>query len=343
MRGFGITAFQTSDRADAGEKAEATAGLSLAWRVFLLNAAVFVAGAAALVLSPATVSSPPTATEITVLLAGLAAILLVNLYLIRHAFVPLARLAAAMRGVDLLRPKQRLSLSGPPEVRALVRVFNEMLDRLESERRESARRALAAQEAERKRVARELHDEIGQALTALMLQLERLAHDVPPALREDVAAAQEGARASLEDVRSVASQLRPEALDDLGLASALVALTRRFSQQTGVHVERRIAPDLPPLPGEAELVLYRVAQESLTNVARHAAASRVDLRLAQFDGGVELIVGDDGRGIDGSPVEGDGLRGMRERAVLLGGALSVTQRVGQGLEIRVEVPVHGGA
>jgi two-component system sensor histidine kinase UhpB len=313
--------------------------VSLFWRVFLFNAAVFVVGTLVLVVSPATVSFPVELTEAIVLVVGLTTMLLLNLVLVRLSFAPLERLTGLMRRVDLLRPGQRLAVAGPSEVRELGRVFNEMLARLESERRESARRALAAQEAERKRVAQELHDEVGQTLTAVVLRLNDVAARVPPELRAELVDAQEAARSSLDDVRRVARQLRPEALDHLGLASALTALTSRFSEQTRIQVRRSIEP-LPPLSAEAELVLYRVAQESLTNAARHADASQVELRLTRTGSGVELCVTDDGCGLDGGGSDGYGIRGMRERALLVGGELAVSDRAGGGVEVRLTLPLE---
>jgi two-component system sensor histidine kinase UhpB len=312
--------------------------MSLAWRVFLVNAVVFTAGTAALALSPATVSFPIALTEALVLVSGLSAILLLNLLLVRRSLQPLERLTSLMRRVDLLRPGDRLELSGPAEVRELGAVFIEMLDRLERERREAGREALRAQENERKRVAQELHDEVGQAMTALMLQLGRLAKHAPDELQGDLREAQDAVRATLEDVRGIARQLRPEALDDLGLASALTALANAFAERAGLRVERRIDPNLPPLDPDVELVVFRVAQESLTNVARHAGASRAELRLEAVDGGVRLSVRDYGRGLNGAQ-RGSGVRGMRERALLVGGALSIASRPGAGVEVRLDVPV----
>lgn len=315
--------------------------MSLFWRLFGLNAAIFVAATLALVLSPLTVSSPVHVAEATVLVAGLTALLLVNFFLVRFSLGPLDRLTQLMRRVDLLRPGQRLEASGPNEVRRLVAVFNEMLERLERERRESGRRALAAQEAERKRVAQELHDEVGQAVTAVMLQLSRLSRAVPDELAAEVAEAQETTRASLDDVRRIARRLRPEALDDLGLTSALTALTTGFSERTGLRVARRIDRDLPPLDADTELVVYRVAQEGLTNVARHAGAGRVELHLQRGSrGGAVLRVLDDGTGLDGSK-PGSGIEGMRERALLVGATLTVETRAAGGVEVRLEVPEDG--
>ncbi len=181
--------------------------------------------------------------------AGLALMLAFDLALLRRAFAPLSRLTAFMRGVDPLQPGARaqLRLGGPRGVGADAAAFNEMIGRLERERRESARRALAAQEAERARIARELHDEVGQALTAVVLQLERAARDAEPPVRDDVAEAREAVRESLEEVREIARRLRPEALDDLGLASALAALTIDVSRRTGLRIERRVERGLPEL------------------------------------------------------------------------------------------------
>ena len=315
--------------------------MSLFWRVFALNAAVFLGGTIALAVSPATVSFPGSDHELAVLLLGLAAILIVNLMLARLSFEPLRRVTSLMRRVDLLRPGQRLDVAGPAEVAELVRVFNEMLDRLEEERQASSRRALEAQESERKRISKELHDEIGQALTALLLQLNRLAKQTDDERRRgELVDAQESVRATLDEVRGLARRLRPELLDDVGLASALTALTTRFMQQTGVRVRRRIDPELPPLSPEVELVLYRVAQESLTNVARHARASRVELRLAAADGSVRLQVFDDGVGRNGSG-PGSGILGMRERALLVGGTLMLLDRPEGGLHVDLAVPLGG--
>ena len=313
--------------------------MSLFWRVVFLNAAVYTIAAAALAFSPATVSFPVAPAEIIVLIAGLLAILGLNVLLIRRVLDPLERLRALMRQVDLLRPEQQVHATGPKEVRELGVVFNEMLIRLQAERRDSNRRALAAQEAERKRVARELHDEVGQHLTALMLQLNRLAESATNGMRDDLVAARESTRTTLDDVRAIARRLRPEALDDLGLVAALNALATSFSVRTGIDVERGFEGDLPPLTPDAELVIYRVAQESLTNVGRHAEATRVaiDLRADARRRSVVLSVTDDGRGVQG-PSRGSGIRGMRERALMIGGRLDIDSRPGRGVRVTLRVP-----
>lgn len=312
--------------------------MSLFWRIFALNATVFVLATLALVASPATVSFPVRLTEAIVLVAGVSAMLALNLVFIRLSLAPLERLTSLMRRIDLLRPGQRLDVAGPAEVQQLGHVFNEMLGRLERERHESARAALAAQERERARVARELHDETGQMLSAIVLQLGNLASHAPKELQAELRLAQEGARETLEDVRRLARQLRPEALDDLGLVSALTALAGRFAEQTGLRVERSLAP-VHDLNEEVELVVYRVAQESLANVARHGRAARVKLALARTDAGIRLSVADDGIGLTSPPRAGQGIGGMRERAMLVGGELALLERPEGGLEVRLDIPL----
>lgn len=305
-------------------------------QIFLVNAAILVAATMALALSPATVSFPIALAEGIVLAVGLLAILTVNLLLLRRLFAPLERLTKLMRGVDLLSPGQRLEATGPQEVRELGAVFNEMLDRLERERHESGWDALKAQEEERKRVAQELHDEVGQALTAVMLQIGRLVRRSPNELNAELQEALETTRASLDDVRRIAKQLRPEALDDLGLIPALSALVATFADRTGLRIQHRLE-DVPALESETELVVFRVAQESLTNVARHARTTRVDLTLDRNGREIVLCVRDYGSGTDGATA-GAGIRGMRERALLIGADLSIGPWNGGGTEVRLAVP-----
>jgi two-component system sensor histidine kinase UhpB len=300
-------------------------GLSLFWRVFLTNATVLLVTWSFFAFSPARVRSPLVAPlEGLMALSAFVAMVVVNLILTRRFFRPLDRLRTLMRRADPLRPGPRFPLdpTASPEVTELTRAFNEMLDRLESERRDSARRALAAQEGERHRLARELHDEIGQRLTALVLLLEYVAKTAPPELTDAVTDAREEARESLEGVRQVATRLRPEALDDLGLRSAAVTLCERIVPHAPFKLTRELDPNLPQLSPEAELVVYRVAQEALTNAIRHSRANNVRLSLRREGQGVALEVADDGRGRDEAP-EGAGITGMRERALLVDADLQI--------------------
>src|SRR3954447_7236094 len=271
--------------------------LPLFWQVFGTNALVLVVAFLGLTFGPVTVSVPPNSTELVVLGAGLLVMLAINLVLLRRAFMPLDHLAETMRRHDPLSPGRRVRVEGGPVVAALARTFNEMLDRLEFERRDSPRRALLVQEGERNRIARELHDEVGQTLTGVMLQVEGLSAAISEHLRPQLDELRETARRGTEDVRRIARQLRPEALEDLGLQSALAALATAFGDQAHVPVERRLEPALPlsvapalvPVecgrdptfpPSEAQgLVIYRVTKGALSNVGQHAHANRVQLRL----------------------------------------------------------------
>lgn len=215
---------------------------SLRARIFMSNAAVAAVAAIVLVLTPVTVSSPAHLREIGIVVAGLCMILAINLLLLQRALGPLEQLTSFMRHVALLKPGHRVPVYGSEaEIIGLTRAFNEMLERLEGEQQESVRRSLQAQESERDRVARELHDEVGPSLTAVMLQLDRVSKMASDGLRDEMAEAREVARASLADVRAIARDLRPEALDDLGLPSALAALTDRLAEQTGTHIDRRFS------------------------------------------------------------------------------------------------------
>jgi two-component system, NarL family, sensor histidine kinase UhpB len=310
----------------------------LFWRIFAVNAGLLALIALLLVVTPVTIHAPPTLTEVLVIVAGLAVTVAANALLLRRAVAPLERLAQRMDTVDLLRPGQRLQVGRDDEVGRVVHAFNEMLDRLESERQRSARRVLAAQEAERVGIARDLHDEVGQLLTGVLLELNSIA-EAAPEHRREIDGTKEAVRRALDEVRRISSELRPEMLEHLGLVSALTELTTTFGRVSGIDVERDFDPSLPKLAPETELAVYRIAQESLTNIARHSNASRVTIALERGPDSIVLSVGDDGRGFDGSmPEEHGGLRSMRERAVLVGGALAIKESPRGGVEVRLEVP-----
>jgi two-component system sensor histidine kinase UhpB len=282
----------------------------LYWKVVLTNGAVLLAATLLLVLGPFSVSRHPVVSEAVVLGAGLLVMLVTNALLLRSSFKP---------------------------VEQVVAEHSAILERLEEERATSNARALAAQEAERNRIAQELHDEVGQQLTVVLLGLKRAEQRAPADLAADLALLRESTREGLDDVRRVARQLRPGVLEDLGLASALASLASDFAEHSGASVRRVVTPGLAPLPPEAEVVVYRVAQEALTNAARHAGAREVVLSLTRLGDRVVLEVADDGCGFD-DRLEGAGLRGMRERARLVEGTLAVDSSPG-GTRVRLEVPV----
>jgi two-component system sensor histidine kinase UhpB len=282
------------------------------------------------------------AKETILVLVVLAAVVILNVALLRHAFTPLERMAALARRFDPRRTGQRVPLADrESEVTDVARAFNDMLERLEHERRATSRRVLDAQEGERVRVAQDLHDQVGQTLTAALLELEHMARSVPEGSRAEVEAVQEIVQLGLEDIRRIARELRPEALDDLGLPSALAALTERFARQARLEIDLHIEPELPNLSREAELVIYRVAQEALTNVARHSGSSTAELRLERAGADrVSLTVADAGRGLPTDATAGGGMQGMAERASIVEAALTFDRRNGAGTEIRLDVPVE---
>jgi two-component system, NarL family, sensor histidine kinase UhpB len=319
--------------------------LPLLHRVAGINALlVLVAvGVTIAVLVPGHESSYRIDEEGVTVLVAVIVVVLLNVFLLRRLVRPLQRLTTVARTVDLSDPVPPLPDARPDsEAGELAMTFNEMLSRLGSERRESTGRVLRAQEAERLRIAQELHDQVGQELTAALLLLSRVERQVPEDLRPAVGEAQDSVRASLEDVRRIGIELRPEALDDLGLESALAVLCDRFAQRSGLEVAYEVAEPLPELSSDAELVIYRVAQEALTNVARHSGTDRAELSLRADDGRLVLTVRDEGKGLGDGETDGSGIRGMRERASLIGAAVEVRD-ARPGTEVRLQVSVQAPA
>jgi two-component system, NarL family, sensor histidine kinase UhpB len=319
------------------------APMPLFWRVFAIVATVLALATALLIFAPVTVSVPVRATELVVLLSGFAAMLVIAFVPLRRAFRALSTVTSTMRELDPLDPGRRVPVVGGPQIAGLAQAFNDMLARLEHERRESARQALTVQEAERQRVARELHDEVGQIFTAMMLQIESAAAHAPAQLHDELEELRETARTGATDVQRIAARLRPEALEDLGLQSALSALVSAFAEQTKIQTDKTL--EMPgQLDREQELVVYRVAQEALTNVARHARASRVEVSLRRDGDDLVLRVRDDGQGLPPTAMRSsNGIRGMRERAMLIGARLTLSTP-GRGTDVVLQVPTrtHSG-
>jgi two-component system sensor histidine kinase UhpB len=316
--------------------------MSLFRRAVFVNVTVLVAAALLLALSPATISATVTRSEWIVLAAGTAAVIVVNLLLLRRVFGPLERLERVMSRIDPHEPGRRVREGRDDrEIASVSRAFNSMLDRLERERTDGRRRTLRAQEAERGRVARELHDEVGQLLTGVVFQLEGLAAAVPASRRGEVVGIQDNVREGVQTVREIARGLRPPALEEFGLRASLVALGAGFGERAGLKVRHRIDAALPPLDAETELALYRVAQEAMTNVARHARAHDVELLVRAGNHAVVLKVADDGCGISADDLNSShGVAGMRERALLVGGNLEIRRRAPHGTVVRLVVPLR---
>jgi two-component system sensor histidine kinase UhpB len=283
----------------------------------------------------------------TLTLIGLALVvvaLILALTRERRRLRPLEDLIEAMEKVDLSSPQLHLpaSIDGVGETEEVERIelaFLRMMRRLEAERRRAGSAALHAQEEERARVARDLHDEVNQSLTGLLLRLEAAREAAPPELEAEIAETKALANQAMNELLSLARQLRPTALDDLGLAAAIGGLVEQLARG---EIEARLAVDgdFSDLGDDAQLVVYRVAQEGLSNAARHSGAGRIEVRLRRAeDGGVALEVADDGRGFAFDESEsGLGIGGMRERALLVGGELTIESRPGAGTTVRLDVP-----
>ncbi len=312
-----------------------TGQISLFGRVLAVNAAILIVSVAALIFTPVTISANVTDVQLAVLLIGLVASIVANAVLLRLSLRPLRRLMEMMLVIDVVEPGVRTEPRGPIEVASVITRFNLMLDRLEHERRHSMRRVLVAQEAERRRVAQELHDEIGQNLTAAVLELNRV-REGGVVLGDALDDAQSLARESLDTLSEITARLRPATFDDLGLASALQSLAADSERRTGVEVETNVDGALHVLDPDAELVLYRVAQEALTNALRHGACSRVTIEVRREEEAVVLRVADDGAGL-GDATSGAGIRGMRERAAMIGGRLKFSSPPAGGTAVELRV------
>ena len=262
----------------------------------------------------------------------------------RRRLRPLEDLIEAMEKVDLSSPRPLLpvSIDGVAETEEVERIelaFLRMMRRLEAERRRAGSAALHAQEEERARVARDLHDEVNQSLTGLLLRLEAAREAAPPELEGELAETKALANQAMTELLSLARQLRPTALDDLGLAAAIGGQVEQL-ERGEIDAYLKVEGDFSDLGDDQQLVVYRVAQEALNNAARHSGAKRVEVRLRR-DGtaGVALEVSDDGRGFAFDESErGLGIGGMRERALLVGAELTIESRPAAGTTVRLSVP-----
>ncbi len=277
--------------------------------------------------------------EALVLGLAIVATLLGNWLLLRRRFEPLDQLISSMEQIDLGKPDDGLAArrdADSAEVRRLDAAFHRMISRLESERREAGRAAIQAQERERRRIAQDLHDEVNQALTAVSLRLQASIEESPPELRRELTETKRLSSQAMEELLTLARQLRPAVLDDHGLVPALYSQVRDFADQAGLRATFNTRGTLPVLSPEQQLVIYRVTQESLSNIAQHAEAQIVEVELS-FIGRTMLRISDDGCGFVASRNGGLGLSGMRERALLVGGQLSISSGEGQGTLVELTI------
>ncbi len=276
--------------------------------------------------------------ELGVLVLALLATLLGNALLLRRRFAPLHEMITTMERADLSDSARRVPIqeADSREVERLGVTLNRMLGRLELERREAGKAAVRAQERERQRIAQDLHDEVNQALTAVLLRLEATSQSAPPELKRELGETKRLATQAMEELLGIARQLRPAVLDDHGLIPALQTQVSDWAEQTRIRATFHHRGPVPRLTPEQQLALYRVTQESLSNIAQHAAAKRVEVELS-FVGRTVLRISDDGRGFKGGRDGGLGLSGMRERALLAGGRLDIYSSEDSGTRIELKI------
>jgi two-component system sensor histidine kinase UhpB len=277
--------------------------------------------------------------EIVVLVLAIVATLLGNWLLLRRRFEPLDRLISQMEEIDLRSSNElepALLRIDSAEVKRLEAAFRRMVSRLEAERRSAGAAAIQAQERERRRIAQDLHDEVNQALTAVSLRLQASIEQAPPNLQRELQETKRLSGQAMEELLALARQLRPAILDDHGLLPALHSQVRDFAEQTGIRARFNARGTVPRLTPEQQLVIYRVTQESLSNIAQHANARKVDVELS-FIGRTLLRISDDGEGFNGARNGGLGVSGMRERALLAGGQLSIWSGDGQGTRVELTI------
>jgi len=303
----------------------------------LLLAAVVIAASTA---APLHFSSGQGKRQAIIFGAAVIATILVNAVVLRRRFAPLEQLLRTMERVDVARPGLKIAVSRDDsrEVTRLHEAFNRMLARLEAERAATSAAVLHAQEAERARIARDLHDEVNQSLTGVLLRLRAIEPDAPPELRAELTEISNAASQAMGELLTLARELRPSTLDDHGLEAALRSRVNEFAHQTGIATTLRVNPGVGEIDAGEQLVVYRVVQESLNNIAAHAGAHEAWVELDRTADGPVVRIGDDGRGFAGPGREGGlGLTGMRERARLAGGRLDVLSTPGEGTTVELRL------
>jgi two-component system, NarL family, sensor histidine kinase UhpB len=280
-------------------------------------------------------------TRFLILALAIVLTLCVNMSMLQRRFRPLEGLIDRIEEIDPSEPDS-FELEGAPaeEIDRLGQAFKRLLDGIEAERRRAGQLVLRAQEDERRRLARDLHDEVNQALTAILLRLQALSEDAPSEQSAQVKELKLLVNRAMDELTGLARQLRPSALDDHGLVAAIEAQLSSFADRSGVEVSFSTDADVVDLDEDVQTAVYRIVQEALTNVARHADATHVAVALHENGIGKTLTVSDDGEGFDPDPSgaavrrgRGLGLRGMAERARLAGGELDVRSARGGGTTV----------
>ncbi len=285
------------------------------------------------------------------LISGLGLCILINYLMVKIAFRPLDDVSDAMKAIRAGHRGIRVpEVTDDPQIEELSKSLNSMLNTMDMQRKKAAASVIKAQEEERKRIARELHDETSQSLTGLVIGIRMVQEIVPktmPDIIERLDNINDLAHATLNEVHTMAVRLRPSVLDDLGLAAALRSYVKEFTDNTGILVEMQLLAMGSRLAPELETVLYRVVQEALTNVARHSGANKCRVTLRRKENSIKGVVEDNGHGFDSQKVmlsdekgRGLGLHGMKERIELVGGSLEFDSRPNQGATVFIEVPLQ---
>ncbi len=289
----------------------------------------------------------PTSLVIFIVVGWFVSIAL-NFVVLQFAFRPLKDLGKVMNRVQAGERSLRAPMTGVDlEADQLARTFNMMLEAIDDATRVRASQIINAQEQERKRIARELHDETSQVLTSLLISLAILEESITTQeARDRIADTRKLAHQTLRAIRNLSIDLRPSALDDLGLLPALRWYIKEYQQKCSIQVEFVAHGFRQRLSAEVETALYRIVQESLTNTARHANAHKVHVNMKGDADAVYITITDDGHGFDVGTLlktpdqdRGLGLAGMNERAVLLDGSLDIHSSTGHGTTIEVRIPL----
>ncbi len=326
-------------------------GIPIFYKVLIANSWIIFVGATGGTWLATHLNASPYATPMSLIIfitIGWLVSVALNFVVLQIAFRPLTELGKVMKRVRAGERSLRAPLTGvDSQADQLAEAFNMVLEALDEASRLRASQIIQAQEQERQRIARELHDETSQVLTSLLISLTLLEKSVETReARERIADTRALAHSTLRAIRNLSIDLRPSALDDLGLLPALRWYVKEYQKKCSIDVEFHATGFKERLPAEMETALYRIVQECLTNTAKHAKANRVTITLKEEIDRVYARITDDGDGFDYHALlvtpgqeRGLGLAGMNERAVLLDGTLNIHSTPGQGTVIEVTIPL----
>jgi two-component system sensor histidine kinase UhpB len=332
------------------------------YKVLIGNAVVIIAGAiGGTLLTQHLLTVSALALALLFATIGICLSLIINYVILRSALRPMDALQRTVERIDRGDTTVRAPVEeiGDSQLHRFAQALNTMLERLaahtralqanHAQLRQLSGQVLSAQEEERKRIARELHDDTSGALARVLLNIQMCEDALPeglPEIRKKMRGTRVLVEQTLENVRKMIFDLRPTLLDDLGLAAAVHWYAKNNLEPAGIQVQFEVSSDLGRASAAVETAMFRIAQEAVTNIIRHADARHARIQLAREQSNWVLTVQDDGRGFDASAVHAAnsdhrwGLFGVRERVELLGGTFAIDSRVGTGTTLRVEIPVE---